>query len=391
MIETIFSSGSLTTVNAFLVSLVIGVAFGWCLEQAGFGSSRRLAGIFYFRDMAVLKVMFSAVITAMLGLGFALAFGIIRLEAIYIPETILGAQIIGGFLFGIGFMISGWCPGTAAVGAVSGKLDAIVFLIGALLGSYVFNSSYSWIEPWYNWGDMGVSYIYSELGFEFAGFALLVTIVAILAFWVAELIEVRFNFALVAAKSSNLWAFSVVILSGAIMLVALGRVTIPRYRIIETGVYASGVLSQIEKALEHIEPEDLARELLVGQKRIVVADLRSREEFDEWHIPGSVHTPMSSIMQALERYRAFDRIVLVSNGATHPGQAWVVLQGLGFTNVYTMSDGLRGFFERVLKPVSLRMVTLTNSEQAEINLWRTMFLGSGMAVGSASQPSSGSE
>ena len=115
MIETYFSAGSLTTANAFLVSLIIGVSFGWCLEQAGFGSSRRLAGIFYFRDMAVLKVMFSAVVTAMLGLGFAVAFGAISLDAIYIPETILGAQIIGGFIFGIGYKWlvpgygSSWC------------------------------------------------------------------------------------------------------------------------------------------------------------------------------------------------------------------------------------------------------------------------------------------
>ena len=391
MIETIFSSNSLTTANAFLVSLVIGAAFGWCLEQAGFGSSRRLAGIFYFRDMAVLKVMFSAVVTAMLGLGFAFAFGIIKPEAIYIPTTILGAQIVGGFIFGIGFVISGWCPGTAAVGAASGKLDAITFLIGALFGSYVFNLSYPWIEPWYNWGDMGVSFIYSELGFEFTDFALLVTVAAVIAFWIAELIEERFDFKLVAARNSGLWAFSVLILIGAVMIMTLGHVTIPRYRVVETGVYASEVMSQVEKGLEHIEPEDLARELLAGQKRIVIADLRSREEFDEWHIPGSVHMPMTSAVQSLERYRAYDRIVLVSNGATHPGQAWVVLQVYGFKNAYTMSDGLRGFFERVLKPVSLRLEPLTASEKIEINQWRTMFLGSGLAVGSASPPGPGTE
>lgn len=391
MIETYFSAGSLTTANAFLVSLIIGVSFGWCLEQAGFGSSRRLSGIFYFRDMAVLKVMFSAVVTAMLGLGFAVAFGAISLDSIYIPETILGAQILGGFIFGIGFVISGWCPGTAAVGVVSGRIDALVFLLGAMLGSYVFNWFFPFIEPWYNWGDLGVSYIYTELNFGFADFSLLVTVIAVLAFWMAELIEEKFSFKMVAARNSGLWAFSVLILMGAVLVMALGRSSLSKYRVVETGIYTGEVMRQIEVGKDHIEPEDLARELLAGQKRIALVDLRTREEFDEWHIPGSVHAPMSSLAVSLERYRSFDRLVLVSNGSTHPAQAWVVLQVLGFKNAMIMSEGLRGFFDRVLKPVSLRMEALSEAEKDEINQWRTMFLGSGMAVGSASPPGLGAD
>jgi len=391
MIETIFSSNSLTSANAFLVSLVIGAAFGWCLEQAGFGSSRRLAGIFYFRDMAVLKVMFSAVITAMLGLGFALAFGLVKPDSIYIPETILGAQILGGFIFGIGFVMGGWCPGTAVVGAVSGKFDALVFLFGALLGSYAFNYSYPLIEPFYNWGDMGISYIYKEAGFEFGDFALLVTVIAVIAFWFSELIEEKFSFRRIAERSSGLWAFSVFMLIGAVIVMALGRSGSTGYKVVETGIYASEVLKHVEMGEDHIEPEEVARLLIAGQKRIVLADLRSREEYDEWHIPGSLHVPVNGAVKILERYRDFDMIVLLSNGPVHSGQAWVVLQIFGYRNVKVMADGLRGFFDRVLKPASLRMEELSDSEQNEINHWRTMFLGSGMAVGAASPPNIGFE
>jgi len=391
MIETIYSSNSLSSVNAFLISLVIGAAFGWCLEQAGFGSSRRLAGIFYFRDMAVLKVMFSAVVTAMLGLGFAFSLGVIRPEAIYIPETILGAQILGGFIFGIGFVMSGWCPGTAVVGAVSGKFDAVVFLFGAILGSYAFNYAYPLIEPFYTWGDLGISHIYQVAGFEFGDFALLVTVVAVIAFWISELIEEGFSFRRIAERSSGLWAFSVFMLIGAVMVMALGRSGTTGYKVVETGIYASEVLSHVEKGEDHIEPEQVARELIAGQKRIVLADLRTRQEFDEWHIPGSVHVPVTNAVKVLERYRDYDLVVLVSNGPVHPGQAWVVLQIFGYKNARVMADGLHGFFERVLKPVSLRMEVLSHSQVKEINHWRTMFLGSGMAVGSASPPGVGTE
>ena len=79
MIDTLFRSGTLDTPAAFFASLLIGIAFGVALERAGFGSSRRLSGIFYFRDMTVLKVMFTAVVVAMLGICYAKAFGLVTI------------------------------------------------------------------------------------------------------------------------------------------------------------------------------------------------------------------------------------------------------------------------------------------------------------------------
>ena len=76
MISTYFGVEQLDTPAAMFAALIIGMAFGFVLERAGFGSSRKLAGIFYFRDMTVLKVMFTAVITAMLGLSYAMAHGL---------------------------------------------------------------------------------------------------------------------------------------------------------------------------------------------------------------------------------------------------------------------------------------------------------------------------
>jgi len=127
MIKTFFGAGTLDTTGAFLAALIIGALFGVALEQAGFGSSRKLTGVFYFEDMAVIKVMFSALITAMLGLAYFQAAGFIGPDELYFLPTIYGAQIIGGLIFGVGFVMGGWCPGTAAVGLASGKLDALVF------------------------------------------------------------------------------------------------------------------------------------------------------------------------------------------------------------------------------------------------------------------------
>lgn len=95
MINTFFNSGTLDSPTAFFASLLIGIAFGVALERAGFGSSRRLSGIFYFKDMAVLKVMFTAVIVAMLGISYAKAFSWVTSDNVYFLHTLYAAQISG--------------------------------------------------------------------------------------------------------------------------------------------------------------------------------------------------------------------------------------------------------------------------------------------------------
>lgn len=187
MIDTYYSTGQLDSPQAFFVALAVGLAFGFVLERAGFGSSRRLAGIFYFRDMTVLRVMFTAVITAMLGLLLFTGMGWIDLGSVYAMPTIFGAQVAGGLLFGVGFVIGGWCPGTAAVGAVTGKLDALVFLGGAIVGSILFNETFPWLGWLMDWGYQEEP-LYA-FGMSRAVFGLLFTLVAVAAFYFAEWVE----------------------------------------------------------------------------------------------------------------------------------------------------------------------------------------------------------
>ena len=150
-----YKMGFFSEQTGFVIALLIGVAFGFWLERAGFGQSRKLALQFYFRDMTVLKVMFTAIITAMLGLLYFSLFGWIDLNMIYINPTFLWAQIIGGLVLGIGFAIGGYCPGTSVVGAVTGRIDGMIFILGALLGMFVFGEIFPLIENLYTAGAMG--------------------------------------------------------------------------------------------------------------------------------------------------------------------------------------------------------------------------------------------
>jgi len=172
-----------------LLSLLIGTGFGFWLERAGFGSSRKLTAIFYLRDFAVLKVMFAAMVTAALGLQALGALGYVDLAALYVPESILWPQLVGGLLFGFGFVAGGWCPGTAAVGLASGKLDALIFLLGAGIGSLAFAGVQPQLGDFLHAGTCAIGSLPEQLGVSGPVGALTLLVVALAAFVGATWIE----------------------------------------------------------------------------------------------------------------------------------------------------------------------------------------------------------
>ncbi|MEQ1634558.1 MAG: YeeE/YedE thiosulfate transporter family protein [Planctomycetota bacterium] len=187
----LYDQGLLDTAVGFAAALVLGLLFGFWLERAGFGSSRKLTSIFYFRDWAVLKVMFSAMAVAAIGLQVLAAMGVVEPLQFYVPDTVIGAQAVGGVVFGLGFVIGGFCPGTAAVGLGSGRIDALVFLIGAGIGSMAFAAAAPAISPLRELGASGRSGIPELLGIDPMTGAIGLLVVALLAFVMAHAVEAR--------------------------------------------------------------------------------------------------------------------------------------------------------------------------------------------------------
>lgn len=176
----------------FFLAFIIGIAFGFVLEQSGFSSSRKLAGVFYGYDTVVLKVFFTAAITAMLGLLFFSLFGWIDLSMVYVNPTYLPSAIIGGIIMGIGFIMGGYCPGTSFCGASIGKIDAIVFIGGLFIGVGIFGLGYKLWEGLYMAKFMGAPKVSTVLGLSDGFFALLLILAALLMFAVAEWAEKKF-------------------------------------------------------------------------------------------------------------------------------------------------------------------------------------------------------
>lgn len=91
-----------------LAYLAAGFCFGFILERAGFGRSSKLVGQFYLHDMTVLKVMFTAIVVAIVLTLWAGALQWLDLSRVYINPTYLGSGILGGLLLGAGFIIGGF-------------------------------------------------------------------------------------------------------------------------------------------------------------------------------------------------------------------------------------------------------------------------------------------
>lgn len=135
--------------NGVAAGLLAGVLFGYILEAAGFGSPRKLTAQFRLQDWAVFKVMFTAVIVAAAGLWLLDVFGVFGPSAVYVPTTFFWAMALGGLLIGAGFAIGGYCPGTSVAGLASGRLDALVFMLGMVLGVAGFAWLYAPLQPLY--------------------------------------------------------------------------------------------------------------------------------------------------------------------------------------------------------------------------------------------------
>jgi thiosulfate/3-mercaptopyruvate sulfurtransferase len=387
MINTLYSLDALGTPLAFFLALLVGIGFGFALERAGFSSSRRLAGVFYFTDMAVLKVMFTALITAMLGLSYLVALGWVRLENIFLMPTIYGAEIVGGLLFGVGFVMGGWCPGTAAAGLAAGRMDALVFLAGAIGGSVLFNELFPVIGPLTTAGDRGVQMVYTNLGMSRKAFALVFTLVAVAAFWLAEWAEKARMGRGPYLGSPFLKAFSVALIAAAAGLFVLpGGGADMGHAAAPAAPDEKALLAKVDQAGDHIEPEELADRLMAGEPELVVVDVRSGSEFKTFHIPGAINVALPELAEALQPHRNTGTIVLYSNGMTHPAQARDSLQRLGFSNVYLLTDGLQGFRDRCLKPVSLRPEPMSPADAARINAWRAFFTAPTVSAGTGAAP-----
>jgi len=142
MMAPFYEFGRFGDTASLVIAVLLGMAFGWFLERGGMGNARKLSGQFYLTDLSVLKLMFSAIVTAMLGLFWLSWAGLLDLSRVYVPETFIAPQLVGGVIFGVGFAVGGLCPGTSCVAAATGRRDGFALIAGMLAGILVFGEAF---------------------------------------------------------------------------------------------------------------------------------------------------------------------------------------------------------------------------------------------------------
>lgn len=171
------------------IALLLGIAFGVALERAGLGRARKLVGQFYGTDFRVFKVMFSAILTTLLGSYWLARLGVVDPAGFYVPDTFLLPQLLGGLVFGVGFVLAGLCPGTSCVAAASGRIDGLAVMAGLFVGIGACGVLFDRLQSFYASTAYGTLTLPQLLGLPYGVVVFLVVAIALLAFRVLARFE----------------------------------------------------------------------------------------------------------------------------------------------------------------------------------------------------------
>jgi uncharacterized protein len=153
-------SGPLTG-KKLVTAILFGLAFGFLLQKGAAGKYNILLGQLLLQDFTVLKIMGTAIVVGMVGVFTLHHFAKVNL---HLQPTKIGAQIIGGLIFGAGFALIAYCPGTGAAALGQGSWDALFGMAGLAVGSYIFAELSGWlketVETWGNKGKLSLAEVF---------------------------------------------------------------------------------------------------------------------------------------------------------------------------------------------------------------------------------------
>ncbi|HAQ38631.1 MAG TPA: sulfurtransferase, partial [Saprospirales bacterium] len=331
----------------FVIALLIGIAFGFVLEQAGFSTTKKLVGLFYGYDFTVLKVFFTAGITAMVGVVLLAHLGLLDLDLIYINPTYVRAALIGGGIMGAGFIIGGFCPGTSICALATGKIGAFWFIVGSLFGMLIFMEAYPVFEKIYmadNWGPVRID---KYLGLSQEVFAIIMTATAIAAFFFTQKIQDRLLNIKPSYSRNKIWTYS----SFAAMpfiIIALVAIT-PNSR--ERMLAKAGNIGLQEKAKE-IMADKLILELANNYYNINLIDLRDSSSFQKSHLPLAINIPYDSLLnRSYEDYfkQHYKTNVFYADHPQTAKKAYVIATNLGNAETLVLHESAEQFDSLIFK------------------------------------------
>lgn len=328
----------MTTLPIIATALPVGIAFGVVLERAGLGDARVIRGQLVGRDFTVILVMFGAIVTAMLGMLWVDALGLVSSATVATPPTDLAAQVVGAIIFGGGFGIAALCPGTACVAAASGRRDGAAAVVGVFAGTLLTPLA---------WPSLGrVAEVPSEHRFlpDDLGLPTWVVATGIVLLAMVALRVSRWRQP--GVKGAAWWRPSTVEAVG--LTLALGYAAVEG-RPSTSPATLAGLAAAIEREEDHVDAIELATWIREGKAGLHVIDVREGLDTSTYMIPGARAVSLGAL-RSLEVPRE-DVVVLYSDGGAHAAQGWVLLQLAGYRRSRVLKDGMAAWEDDVLSPV----------------------------------------
>ncbi len=352
----------------FIVALIIGILFGAILEQAGFSTSKKLVGLFYGYDFTVLRVFFTAGTVAMIGVLALSHFGYLDMNLVYINPTFLWSAIVGGLIMGLGFVIGGFCPGTSVCAAAIGKIDAMIFVGGSIIGVLFFAEGYPLFEGLYKASNLGSPQIFTTLGMSQSLFAFLLAIVAVSAFWAVSIVENKVN----KVKSPLIKFTPYYVSLGAIgLLIAVSAfVFTDRKESLLDKVKDTEFVNNYK--LNYITSDELAFRIIDNDKKIQIIDFRSTDEFKKFNLPKSTLFTVDNLFEKepnqVLTLRHKSKIIIADDELSAKKIA-VIASELGFKNLRVLVGGLSDFKNNIIEFKAPSVVN--NKQETDTYRFRT--------------------
>ena len=330
--------------GAYLVFLAVGFAFGYVLEISGFGFSPKLAGQFFFKDLTVLKVMFSAIVVAMVLVFSATAIGLLDYNLLWVNPTYLWPGIIGGLIMGVGFILGGFCPGTSLVAFATFKVDGVLFALGVLFGIFIFGETVEYFELFWNSSYMGRFTLPELFGVETGWVVLGIVIMALFMFWGAEQLE-----KIVAGKDLKKepkWRYAgagALVLGALFVLFAGQPTTADRWQAI-----APEMQARLDAREVYIHPGELLNTMHDHALQVRLIDVREEADYNLFHIADSERVKISELEALSDELLLAEPntiVVVMSNDESRATIAWKTLAAASVPNIYILEGGINGWLD----------------------------------------------
>ncbi len=327
----------------FVVFGLIGFAFGYALEISGFGNSKKLAAQFYFKEMTVLKVMFTSIVVAMVLIFISVGLGWLDFSAIWVNPTYLWPGIVGGLIMGVGFIIGGFCPGTSLVAAATLKIDGIFFVVGVLAGIFLFGETERFYDLWWNDSYYGRLTIMDWLHLPTGVVVLGVVLLALFMFWGGEQLERMVGGRDLKIEPKFRYVGAAGLVAVALAVLVIGQPdTARKWQWLE-----SSKAPLLAERKVQIEPAELLTNLADDRLRIVMLDVRPENEYNLFHIKGAQNvslTDLATLIPEIHAQQAVNTVfVTMSNDETAATAAWKMLTAEQVPNSYLLEGGINGW------------------------------------------------